>query len=322
MFNNPVIAGTLGGIASALLFLGAARGTALAIPFMIFAPLPLMIVSLGWAPIASVLACVALFFTLSILTTPIVGLIAALVIGLPSICAAYYYGLSRPAEEVGGNKGETAWFPISLTFTHALGVLSVGLIASGLITGFSLAEFHELIRKTFDVFINAQPSANREELLSSLSPEKLDEMAASLAKWLPISIGATWVGMLVINWSLGEKIARSSNRLNRPHPNLALSAELPKFAAGIFAIGVIVFVLGGFGSSAGAVIAGVFGAGFALIGLAVLHNFTTGMPARVFVLTMAYSFLFIFGFPVLFYAALGLIDTFIGLRKRSQAAQT
>lgn len=55
---------------------------------------------------------------------------------------------------------------------------------------------------------------------------------------------------------------------------------------------------------------------FAVLGFAVLHVVTRGIKGRPAVLTIAYTAVFIFGYPAVILALFGLADTAIDLRGR------
>ncbi|MEO0496397.1 MAG: DUF2232 domain-containing protein [Pseudomonadota bacterium] len=310
--------GTLGGIASALLFLGAAKGSGLAVPLLLFSPLPILIVALGWLPLASVLATLALAITLSLMADPMVGGIAALIIAIPGCVAAYLYTLSRPAEEVGGPEGQIAWYPVGDTFARALIVFSLSFVIIGLLSGFGQADFEALMTEIFRTFIAAnEANPQNGEILADLNEETLASFAKSVARWMPVSLAGTWVAILILNFTLAERITRSSGFLKRPAPNWPNTLFLVPLYAGVFAVGVIVFILGGSFAPVGGVVAGAFGTGFMLVGLAVIHAITRGMPARGLLLFAAYGPLILFGFPALLFIALGLAEAFYGLRARA-----
>ncbi|MEO0637154.1 MAG: DUF2232 domain-containing protein [Pseudomonadota bacterium] len=318
MFSNPIIIGTLGGIASALLFLGAAQGSGLAVPLLLFSPMPVLIVALGWMPQAAVLAALSLAITLSIAADGLVAIVATLIIAVPGCVAAYYYRLSRPAEEVGGPTGQIAWFPVGEAFARALLIFAASFVLVGYLTGSGEAELEALVTEIFRTFIEAnQANPQGGEILADLNEATLASFAQSVARWMPVSLAGTWVAILVMNFALAERISRSSGRLNRPAPNWAETANLAQLYAGVFAVSAFLFAMDSPASPVAGVVAGAFGTGFLLIGLAVIHSITRGMPARGLLLLAAYGPLILFGFPALLLAALGLAEAFYGLRARA-----
>jgi hypothetical protein len=55
---------------------------------------------------------------------------------------------------------------------------------------------------------------------------------------------------------------------------------------------------------------------FGLAGLSVVHAFASRQTAKVALLVGFYLFLFLFGWPILFLIGLGVIEQWIGLRRR------
>jgi hypothetical protein len=78
----------------------------------------------------------------------------------------------------------------------------------------------------------------------------------------------------------------------------------------------LTFVDGLVGIVAGVVSASLLLA-YGVLGFAVLHALTQGMPIRAFVLSLAYAAVFFLGWPMLGLCLLGLIDTVIDLRGRA-----
>ncbi|MEM1364936.1 MAG: DUF2232 domain-containing protein [Pseudomonadota bacterium] len=318
MFSHPIIAGTLGGIASALLFLGAAKGAGLAVPLLLFSPLPILIIALGWLPQASILGALALAITLSLVADPVVAGVATLIIAVPGCVAAYFYTLSRPAEELGGPAGRIAWYPIGETFARALIAFSLAFVVVGLLSGMGEADLQALVTEIFRSFITAnENNPESSEILADLNEDTLAAFASSVARWMPVSLAGTWVAILVMNFTLAERINRSSGRLSRPAPNWPNTLNLLPLYAGVFTVAVLLFAVGGTFAPIGGIVAGTFGTGFMLVGLAVIHSITQGMPARGLLLLAAYGPLILFGFPALLFIGLGIAEAFYGLRARA-----
>jgi hypothetical protein len=324
MLSNPIIIGTLGGVASALLFLAAAKGVGLlAVPLLVFSPLPVLLVALGWMPLASVLAALALVITLALTADVLVGAVAALVIAVPGIAMAYWYTLSRPAEEVGGDTGVVVWFPVQEAFARGLAIFCVCFVIVGLLTGFGQDQFEALMAEVVNTFIQAnRANPQNGEILAEIRPEVVDAMAKSIARWMPVSLSATWVTILAFNWSIADRMNRSSGRLARPAPDWPFNLGLAPLYVGVFAVGVLVFMTGGPVAPIGGVVLGAFGAAFMLIGLAVIHAITRGMANRGLLLFAAYGPLLIFGFPAILFVGLGIAETFIGIRARAALRNT
>jgi hypothetical protein len=92
------------------------------------------------------------------------------------------------------------------------------------------------------------------------------------------------------------------------------SASLPSEAAIAFGVALVASFLPFPLGDIAAVFAGTLGCALALVGLAVLHAATIGSKSRTLLLTVAYLFLVFFGFPIVLFAILGLVETLFHLR--------
>jgi hypothetical protein len=93
----------------------------------------------------------------------------------------------------------------------------------------------------------------------------------------------------------------------------------PTFAPTVLAIAVAMMFL----PDLLGLVGGIFTASlvfiYALLGFAVVHAVTIGMTARGVVLTGLYLTVVLFGWPFVFMAALGLLETLASLRARVAA---
>ena len=106
-----------------------------------------------------------------------------------------------------------------------------------------------------------------------------------------------------------------SGRLQRPRDRSG-RWRCPNQLAGVLAVAVaLAFIPGALGHAA-AVAAGAFAAAMALVGLAVLHALTAGMAGRAAILATTYALVFLSGFPIVLFAALGVGEGFFHLRER------
>lgn len=170
--------------------------------------------------------------------------------------------------------------------------------------------------------VASTPDAGARQLLQHEFPRvfagdiRWDDVVAVIERIFPGLASFSWLFMLAINAVLAQGTLMRFGRNLRPAPSM-VELELPRWVALAFAAAV---ALGSFGDGAAAFVAGniaiVLVAGFIFAGLAVVHAAARRLSARQSVLVGAYALMILFGWPILFVAALGLIEQWTGLRRR------
>lgn len=302
---QSILIGIAAGLASALLFISPSSGTALAFPLLALTALPVAIAGLGWGVAGSVLALAT--------GSAIVGLyyasLPALVIYL-ALFAAPIAWLARLAglwRETSG--GEREWYPLGQLLLHASLATAIGLVIAGWAIGYDPQDLVGEMAAAFSAMLadtSAQP-------VDDASARAFAELYVSL---MPFTLGLVMVVFAVVNLWLAAIVARSSARLERPQQRL-WTATLPNIALAVFVIAAaLAFTLpGGLGIAASAV-AGAFGAAVVLIGLAVLHAVTLGLPGRAFLLGGTYFLIAVSGLPLVVIAIVGAAENFLNFRAR------
>jgi hypothetical protein len=317
------------GLASALLFALLVKGTLAALVLAYFAPLPLMIASLGfgqWAGLASAIVGSGVIATIFY---PTVGaLLYPLGIALPAwlVCFAALRG--APTLEPQINRAHTPapaptpnGAPMRAltagTIWLAVSISAIGLIWAGLHGGLNAAL--------------SRLAAELQPLLQDMQkamPNLPDNIDAAKFAWLlarvitPAAVGSGLLLMMANLW-LAARTAQISGRLPTPWPDVPYNLRLPVplAAALIPAIGLI-FVGHEIGFVA-SIVATVLGTALALQGLAVMHDVTRGMSARTPLLFGAYLLLSLIPpWPMPVFTLLGLVDAALGLRERRRLRQS
>ena len=157
-----------------------------------------------------------------------------------------------------------------------------------------------------------------ETLLTQSAAQFRDAFVMKIAPILPGFAVASWLIMNVINAALAQGLLSRMQHNARPSPEI-VSMELPYWfplaaataaatAAGLLLDGSI----GYFGSN----LAIILFIPFFFVGLAVVHTLCRKKPAGAFLLILFYGMLIIFDRLIIFVAALGLIEQWVGLRRR------
>jgi hypothetical protein len=130
----------------------------------------------------------------------------------------------------------------------------------------------------------------------------------------PIAATLTTLMQLFMLWLAG-RIVRISGRLRRPWPVISEMRFPPTAALALLATCAAAFLpdmMGIAASTAAAALLTVYG----LLGLAVLHAVSRQWPGRAGILATIYGSIIVLGWPLLFMAALALVDTLLDFRAR------
>ena len=309
-----LLVGLASGLASATLSISLLSGSMLAVLLFMFAPLPILIASIGWNHRAGLVgvavACVALFALTGFATAR--GY--AVSIGLPAWWLGYLALLARPA----GDTPEAGmdWYPVGrlVVWSAALGA---GLIVLTILLSGSISAYRDVLRATFDTFLRQEagtPAGAPIELPGGGDAARLADLAVMA---LPPVGAALWTANTLFNLWLAGRISRASDRLTRPWPDLA-ALELPPLALMVFAVALLGAFIPGFGFVLG-VVAAAFGIAFALLGLAFLHASTRGVNGRTLMLATTYILLAVQTWTVIVLAVLGILEQVFGMRARAAA---
>src|SRR5258708_7068685 len=126
-----VLIGLGAGTAAALLFASVLSGAPSAMLLLLLAPLPILIVALGWSHWAGLIAAAAAAACLAVLG-PDVATAFLLGIGLPAWWLGYLALLARPAPAPNGHE----WYPIGRLVLWAAGINALILTAAAVAGSF------------------------------------------------------------------------------------------------------------------------------------------------------------------------------------------
>ena len=310
MFQQLLI--TLGsGVASAVFFFIPIKGSYLALVMGLFAPLPLMIVSLGFGIRAGVIAAFLGALLVAIMLHYWLALAFVLSVALPAVLLSHVVQNASGASQINAPAPfivETllAWIAGVTIALDWFGILSIGLRYPTFDAAVEdlAARFAPLVAAVF-------------ERSSAFNEINVQEFAGTLVLAMGPVMAIWGVFALALNFWLAGRVVQISGRLARPWPDVTARLGLPRSALIIFVLTIGLALLPGairvFAATAAAGIAAVL----ALQGLAIVHWRTRGNPARVGILTAVYgATLFIFPWPLVLLAGLGFADLATGSRLR------
>lgn len=289
---QALLVGLAAGLAIALLFASASAGGMLGRIILFFlAPLPGYLAGLGWGALSAGVAASVSALLASALLGGRTGAVFFLSQGLPLIALCHLTMLGRPAgpPAAPGAPPPVEWYPPGRILAAATLLAGALAFVSILMLGADVAELQKMMRELIDkVLLKQIPSLGG----GQLGEAEKDALASLLVHALPAGSAVLWLGGFLLNLWLGGRITQISGRLARPWPDLVLT-RLPRgFGLGL-AAALALSLLGGLPGLLATGFVGAFLFAYLLIGLAIIHYATRGMPARPFVLWGVYLALFV-----------------------------
>lgn len=297
---SPVAAGAALGAVAALMYVGVMLGTPGALILVYLTQLPLFAAGLWLGTPAAVAAGVA-GSAILLAASGVLG--AALFAGLNAVPVAVLVRQALLARHSG--EGGFAWYPPGLLVAWLAGYALAGIGAAVLFLG--------------------GPEALQDSLRGVLAPvldrmygqtlPNRDAVAATLASIIPGIVAASWMITAVINGALAQGLLARFGANWRPSPRL-VELSLPIWVHIALGIAAATVFLGEAGQFIGINAMLALSVAFGLGGLAVLHAAAQRLSHPVLVLVCFYMTAALFGWPFLIVVVLGLLESWLGLRRR------
>lgn len=301
-FNGKsLLIGALAGLCSFMLAYAASMNLLFSTLLSAASALPILIVGLGWGNMAAIIGIVIGGALGATIASPFFALYILVSTLLPAGWMSHLGNLARPAREIGGPEGLTAWYPLSDIMLHLCGVVALGLIIVGAIAGYGPATTGAIV----DAFMEALSTQDPQ---MAADPAMVAQLKRMIVVMVPMVQGAMSVIMLFVAYNIGTRIAAASGLTNRPREDVAQSLRMNRNAIYIFLSALVLTFFGGVIGLVGAVGLGAFGGGFMLAGLARMHFASRGQSWRLPVIILSYLSL-LFTFPALIFVVMGLFDT-------------
>ena len=314
MTHNLVL-GIGAGLVSALLFGVLLKGTGLAITLYLLAPLPILIVGLGWSHRAALAAAATGSLVLMGVIAPFMGLAFAAYIALPAWWLAYLTLLGRETPD------GLEWYPTGrllgwIAATAALAFISIAVLSSP-----NYEAYEAQLQKLSHALVETRSPAPKTDKTPDAAPDApqadvtRDELADAFTTIVP-ALAAHGLAMLLTFylWA-AARIVRISGRLMRPWPDLP-STKMPRACLGALAAAALLSFAPGYAGVLGVALVGAFTAVFALQGLAAFHDRSRGRPGRGLMLFSMYVVLFVTqGVALVALTLFGLADTALDRRR-------
>jgi hypothetical protein len=301
-----VLIGLGAGTAAALLFASVVSGATAAMLLLLLAPLPILIVALGWSHWAGLVAAATAAAGLAVVG---VDLLTAFVlgVGLPAWWLGYLTMLARPAATPNGQE----WYPIGRLVLWAACINALIVGATLLSLGADLASlqsaFHAALDSRLDEVVGGQLE----------NPDDAARLIDMMVRLVPAAAAASLTLSTVVNLWLAGRIVKISGRLQRPWPRLS-DMRFPSFAPALLGAAVAGWFLPDLIGLSSSALAASLMIAHVLLGLTVVHATTIGLSGRGFVLGSVYGAILLFSWPIrwplLLIGLLGIGDALFDLR--------
>jgi hypothetical protein len=303
----------LGGIAAAAIGAVVTRGGFGGVLFAHLAPLPLVIVAMGFGIVHGATAALVATVVLSLALHPVIGMGYALLVAGPAWLAAYAAsGAPRGGRDL-VVRNVSSWSCLAAATALATAVILWLVVAT--VSYGSLDEALNPIRARAFIILDSMQRESR--LPEGANPT---ELSGVLARSVPAFLAGYGLFIHVANLWLGGAIARASGLLTRSWPDIAMDFRLPRPVTGLAASGLVLSLFNGPSGAIGLVLVFTLGLLLMLQGLAVVHVWLRGSKSSALVLSILYFMLGLFGWPIVPLAVLGGADTVFNYRDRRSAA--
>ena len=203
-FNSAQLGiGVVAGLAAALLSVGVITGAPLGMAIYFLSPLPVMAAGLGWGLPAGVVAAAVAALAIAIGLAPMSALVVATSTLIPALVAAWFFGLARPADEIGGPDGKLVWYPLADTLLRMAIAVSAGFILLGFVVGYGSDLVNEIATVMVESFREVNP-----EIVTD--PAFSEGLASFLAIVLPYLQTGLWFVVLTANLYLAARLTRAA----------------------------------------------------------------------------------------------------------------
>ena len=295
------------GVTSAVLFAVTTTASPAALLLAYLAPLPIMIVGLGFAHPAGAAAALIGGGTVGLVMGPMAGLLFLIALGLPAWYLARLAVLGRPvaasiAPAGSGQPGAqppVEWFPVPALMLRLAGLATAPVLLAGGLLVWRYGGYGAALDRMSGLLASI--------LVRDSLPGEM--RLPDLIRLAPVAMAASGAVMLAANLWLAGRAVKISDRLPRPWPNLPDALRLPRTAAAALAVLVAGSFLPDPYGLALAAMASALGMVFVFEGLATAHVLTRGFAARGAILAAIYLVtVFVMPWPLFALALLGCID--------------
>ena len=309
MMLTMILIALAAGLTSATMFASLASGAVLSLALFYLAPLPLMVVALGWGSRTGLIAGVAATIGLGALFGPKYMLAYAVMVALPALWLGHLALLARAPDEPYTPPSALDWYPVGRLLIWTAGFAALTTAGALLTLGTDVDTITAVMRQSLT---HLSDTANQSGVANGTTPDPIIEALVSIA---PGAAALVAMLTLTLNLWLAARIARTSQLLKRPWPDLR-ATELPQPVLAALAIAIVLCFFGGVTALIAKIISASLLLAYGMTGFAVLHTVSQTMAGRSFMLSGIYALTAFIGWPLAGAIVLGLADAAFGIRRR------
>jgi hypothetical protein len=308
-----VLVGLGAGAAAALLFASVSSGALVSILLFYLAPLPILIAALGWSHWSGLIAAVAASTFLGLAFGMTFCLAFLIGIAAPAWWLGYLALLARPANDGSGN---VEWYPPGrlVLWAAALGAAVVAIAM--LQVGSDEESIRNGLKAGLERVLRRETGTAADDPLSFpgiSEPERLLELFAVVMP--PIAAMASTL-ILTLNLWVAGRVVNLSGRLTRPWPDVP-AMTFPRWAPALLAAAALVSFVPDLAGLIASLFAATLLVAFTMLGFAVLHALTRGLSGRIAMLSGAYAFVAVLGWPALVAVLLAVAESIFKWRAKA-----
>ncbi|MGI9363638.1 MAG: DUF2232 domain-containing protein [Rhizobiaceae bacterium] len=309
MTSRTILIAIVCGLIAALLFLSPLTLGGMGLVMSSFTALPLLIAVMGFGTVVGIISGVVAAGAVAIFFGPLGAASVLFATLAPALWIGHSVGLSR------NDSGVEEWFPLSQILFRLTIISALIVTAMGIITGYSQEwALNQSLSMMGQITELQQNNGDGAQLIDQAAMEaRARDIAVLIPYMLPVSI----LLLMVINLRLAERFVRRRGWMLRPKDDIPATANMPSIASAIFVVAAIISFANNDLGLIAKVIAGAFGGGFALVGLATVHFVTRGLAARPFILPIVYAVLLFSKFVAPVFAFIGLAENLLHIRART-----
>ncbi len=300
----------LGGLAAAVIFVVVSRGGVGGLVLAHLAPLPIMIIALGYGVRHGASAALLATAILSVYPHPVVGMAYSLMVAGPSWLAAYAASGAPRGKRDLITSNYPGWAAVAPAALIAL-VVSLWLVVASLSFG-SLDEALNPIRARAFIILDEMIKSNK-SLEGKFDPVAL---SGSVAMAIPAFVASYTTTMHIFNLWIAGRLTQASGLMTTPWPDIAEGYRLPKPTGGVFLSGLALSLFSGPSAAIGCVLVSTMGVILSLQGLAVAHARLRARPNGMVLLAVIYFLVGLLGWPLVLFIFIGLADLVFDFRHR------
>jgi hypothetical protein len=292
------------GAASAAFYAALLSGAFGALILAYLAQLPLFVVGLWLGFAGAAIAGLAAMVALAVAGGLIFALVYAVANAAPVVAVSFAAQLNRT-----GPDGNTEWYPPGHIIGLLLGTAMTAFLLMNLLLAGEAGGAENVVRGFVDSALSQLVPPG------STAPENMAAFASLIARFFPGVIAGSWIVMVIANAVLAQGLLARFGRNLRPSPSMA-QIELPSWVTGATVIAAIGSFMPGISGFIGGNLVLMSMLAYAFAGLAVVHALTARSSNRTVALVATYTFLFIFGWPLIIVALVGAAEPWLNLRRR------